>query len=436
MSIGIAGWFLLLGGMLLVMGLLAPFMRTVPFTPAIVYLTVGLILGPSLFGVFHFNPFKQSQLLEVLTEVAVLVALFSAGIKMPAPVSWRRWRTPFLLAFLSMALTVALIAAFGYYLLAMPLGLAVLLGAILAPTDPVLASDIQVRQPGDHDRLRFNLTCEAGMNDGTAFPFAMLGLGLLGLHELGDAGVRWVLLDVLWASIGGILIGVIGGIGVGWAASRLRQARPDWSGSDDFLGLGMIGVIFGLSTLVGAGGFLAVFFAAVALRQTELRLAGLVPLASQDGDEAGAVEPPQVGIGALVYKEHLERLSEVALVLLLGGMLFMDSWSWAAVGLALFVFFVVRPLSVLAGLGLTRTPMRMRLMVGWFGVRGIGSMYYLMYAINQGLPQEMSLQLIHLTLVVVTLSIVLHGISAKPLIRRFWRDSDTMLRESGAMQRA
>lgn len=435
MSIGIAGWFLLLGGMLLVMGLLAPFMRAVPFTPAIVYLTVGLILGPSLFGVFHFNPFKQSELLEVLTEVAVLVALFSAGIKMPAPVSWRRWRTPFLLAFLSMALTVALIAAFGYYLLAMPLGLAVLLGAILAPTDPVLASDIQVRQPGDHDRLRFNLTCEAGMNDGTAFPFAMLGLGLLGLHELGDAGLRWMLLDVLWASVGGIVIGVIGGIGVGWAASRLRQARPDWSGSDDFLGLGMIGVIFGLSTLVGAGGFLAVFFAAVALRQTELRLAGLVPVASHNGEETSAIEPPQVGIGALVYKEHLERLSEVALVLLLGGMLFVDSWSWAAVGLALFVFFVVRPLSVLAGLGLTRTPTRMRLMVGWFGVRGIGSLYYLMYAINQGLPEDMALELIHLTLVVVTLSIVLHGASAKPLIRRYWRDSDDAEHGSAVGQR-
>lgn len=424
MSIGIAGWFLLLGGMLLVMGLLAPFMRTMAFTPAIFYLTVGLILGPSVFGMFHFNPFKQSQLLEVLTEAAVLIALFSAGIKMPAPVSWRRWRTPFLLAFLSMALTVALIAGFGYYVLAMPLGLAVLLGAILAPTDPVLASDIQVRQPGDHDRLRFNLTCEAGMNDGTAFPFAMLGLGLLGLHELGDIGMRWVLFDVLWASIGGILIGVIGGIGVGWAASRLRQARPDWSGSDDFLGLGMIGVIFGLSTLVGAGGFLAVFFAAVALRQTELRLAGLLPTVTEEKDEVSAIESPQVGIGALVYKEHLERLSEVALVLLLGGMLFLNSWSWAALGLALFVFFIVRPLSVLAGLGLTRTPMRMRMMVGWFGVRGIGSLYYLMYAINQGLPEDMALELIHLTLVVVTLSIVLHGVSAKPLIRRYWRDSD------------
>jgi NhaP-type Na+/H+ or K+/H+ antiporter len=435
MSIGIAGWFLLVGSMLLGMGLLAPFMRTLPFTPAIVYLTVGLILGPSLLGVFHFNPLKQSGLFEVLTEAAVLIALFSAGIKMPAPVSWRRWRTPFLLAFLSMAITVGLIAGFSYYALAMPLGLAILLGAILAPTDPVLASDIQVRHPGDCDRLRFNLTCEAGMNDGTAFPFAMLGLGLLGLHELGELGLRWVIVDVLWASIGGIAIGVLGGVGVGWAASKLRRVRPDWTGSDDFLGLGMIGVIFGFCSLVGAGGFLGVFFAAVALRQTELRLEGLLPVTSDENDSP-VIASPQVGIGALVYKEHLERLSEVALVLLLGGMLFLNSWSWPAVGLALFVFFVVRPLSVLGGLGLTRTPMRMRAMVGWFGVRGIGSLYYLMYAINQGLPEEMALQLIHFTLVVVSLSILLHGISAKPLIVRYWRGSNGQASETPFAQRA
>lgn len=424
MSIGIPGWFLLVGSILLVMGLLAPFMRSLPVTPAIVYLAAGLILGPTVLGVFHFNPLKQSALLELLTEAAVLVALFSAGVKMPMTVSWRRWRTPFLLAFVSMGITVGLITAFGHYVLAMPLGLAILLGAILAPTDPVLASDIQVRHPGDCDRLRFNLTCEAGMNDGTAFPFAMLGLGLLGLHEIGETGGRWLLFDVFWAGAGGIAIGVAGGTLIGWAVSALRRVRPAWSGSNDFLGLGMIGVLFGFSTLVGAGGFLAVFFAAVALRQTELRLSGYVPSVA-DEDDVPQLPTPQVGIGALVYKEHLERLSEVALILLLGGMLFIDSWSWPAVALAVFVFFVVRPLSVLAGLGLTRTPMRMRAMVGWFGVRGIGSMYYLMYAINQGVEGEMAMQLIHVTLVVVTLSIVLHGLSAKPLIARFWRRGDT-----------
>ena len=174
-----AAWFLLAGSLMLAMGLMAPLLRRMPLTTAIVYLVVGIVLGPTVLHLFHFNPLKESAVLEVLTEVAVLLALFAAGMKMPAPVTWPRWRTPILLAFLSMAITVGLVAAFGYYVLDLPLGAAVLLGGIVAPTDPVLATDVQMRHSGDRDRLRFVLTCEAGMNDGTAFPFIMLGLGLL-----------------------------------------------------------------------------------------------------------------------------------------------------------------------------------------------------------------------------------------------------------------
>ena len=183
-------------------------LKRLPVTPAIIYLAVGLLVGPTVLNVFHFNPLKESALLEVLTEVAVLISLFSAGVKMPVPVSFARWRTPILLATLSMAVSVGLVAAFAYYLLGLPLGAGVLLGAILAPTDPVLATDVQIRHPGDRDQLRFTLTCEAGMNDGSAFPFVMLGMGLLGLHELGDFGLRWALVDVLWATLAGIAIGV------------------------------------------------------------------------------------------------------------------------------------------------------------------------------------------------------------------------------------
>lgn len=124
--------------------------------------------------------------------------------------------------------------------------------------------------------------------------------------------------------------------------------------------------------------------------------------------------------GALVFKEHLERLSEVVLILLIGGMLFIDSWSWRAVLLALFVFLVARPLSVVIGLVGIRMAWSMRGMVAWFGVRGIGSLYYLMYAIQHGLPEDLALDLIQLTLVVVSLSIIMHGISVKPLMHKFW----------------
>jgi len=428
-----AQWFLLVGGLLLARGLTASILKRLPFTPAIVYLAVGLLVGPTVLNVFHFNPLQESALLEVLTEVVVLISLFSAGVKMPAPVCFARWRAPILLATVSMAVSVGLVAAFAYFLLDLPLGAGVLLGAILAPTDPVLATDVQTRHPGDRDQLRFTLTCEAGMNDGSAFPFVMLGMGLLGLHELGSFGLRWALVDVLWATVAGIAIGVLSGAALAHLGQKLRVESAEHKLMDDFLGLGLIGVVYGVSVLVDAWGFLAVFFAAVALRQTELKLTGADP-DKPDRLQTERIEPeaenarrdkepaPTVSGGSLVFKEHLERLSEVMLVLLIGGTLFLDSWSWRAVGLALFLFMVARPVSVLASLLGTRTSWPLRGMVGWFGVRGIGSLYYLMYAIQHGLPEDLALELIQLTLIAVALSILVHGTSVKPLMSRFLRD--------------
>lgn len=420
-------WFLFIGALLLFMGVASWSLRRIPVTTAIVYLAVGVIVGPTVLNLFHFNPLKQSALLEIMAEIAVLISLFSAGVKMPVSITFARWRTPVMLATASMAVTVALIAAFAVFVLELPLGAGILLGAIIAPTDPVLATDVQSRHPGDPDRLRFTLTCEAGMNDGSAFPFVVLGMGLLGLHDIGNFGVRWALVDVLWATSAGILIGAASGVALGHLGCRLRN-RFQHALLDDFLALGLIGVVYGISVLLHAWGFLAVFFAAVALRQTEFRLAcadspvsgwpasANEPLASDD------IEPiPLVSTGSLVFNEHLERLSEVVLILLIGGTLFVNSWSWRAVGLALFLFLIARPVSVLAGLTMTRAPWRLRGLAGWFGVRGIGSLYYLMYAIERGLPDTLALELIHLTLIVVTLSILLHGFTAKPLMNHFWR---------------
>ncbi len=429
----IAQWFVLVGALLLVMGVASTVLKRVPVTPAMLYLVVGLIMGPTVLGAFSFNPLKQSPVLEVLTEVAVLISLFSAGVKMPVPFSFRQWRAPLLLASVSMALTVGLVATFGVWALGLPLGAAILLGAIVAPTDPVLATEVQSRHPGDRDQLRFTLTCEGGLNDGSAFPFVMLGLGLLGLHNLGENGLQWVLVDVVWATVGGIAIGAVAGVALARVGWWLRAAPQRQELLDEFLGLGFIGVVYGLSVWLHAWGFLAVFFGAVALRQTEMRLArraqvapfaeapvsvGAVPSAAAGGEAVSTVSQ-----GALVFKEHLERLSELVLVLLLGGALYRDSWSWAAVGLALFLFFVARPLSVWIGLLGMRTISPVRGMTAWFGVRGIGSLYYLMYAIQHGLAEPLALQLIQLTLIVVVLSILLHGVSVKPMMKGLWRRS-------------
>ncbi len=420
-------WFVLIGCLMLARGLAATTISRLPFTSAMVYLFAGLLLGPVALDIFRFDPIEESKLLETLTEIAVLVSLFSAGVKMPVPITRKRWAPAFRLAWLSMSINVGLVAAFAYFVLGLPLGAGVLLGAVLAPTDPVLATDVQVRHADDRDQLRFTLTCEAGMNDGSAFPFVMLGLGLLGAHELGEYGWRWLAFDVIWGTAGAIILGALGGAALGKISWMLRGKDPKHEVLDDFVGLGLIAVVYGVCVLSKTWGFLAVFAAGVALRQTELVLSGAhkdrqgLLVADTPSADPAVQETPTVSAESLVFKEHIERLSELTLVLLLGGMVSLQNWNWQTVGTALFLFLVARPLSVVLGLAWSDTTTRVRSIIGWFGVRGIGSIYYLMFAINHGLPKSLAPDLIQITIVVVMLSIIVHGTSVKPLLDRFWR---------------
>ena len=192
-----AAWSLVVGLMLITLVLSGTFLKRLPLSNAMLYLAAGFILGPAGWSVLAISPLNHAVILERLTEVAVLISLFSVGLKLGLPLSNRHWLLPLRLAFLSMALTVGLITAASMMILSFSLGTAVLLGAILAPTDPVLASAVQVESSGDRDRLRFSLTGEGGLNDGAAFPFVMLGLGLMGLHDLGPLGWRWWSVDVI-----------------------------------------------------------------------------------------------------------------------------------------------------------------------------------------------------------------------------------------------
>lgn len=423
-------WFILIGLLMLARGMAATTISRSPFTSAIVYLGVGLVLGPTVLNLFHFEPADESGVLEVLTEVAILVSLFSAGIKMPVPFKRANWKAPMRLAWISMIFTVMLVAAFGFFVLGLPAGAAILLGGILAPTDPVLATDVQIRHAGDTDRLRFTLTCEAGMNDGSAAPFVFLGLGVLGLDETAGQPWRWLFVDVFWAALAAVVIGVAFGALTARLTWRLRMIKPRHDIMDDLVGLGLIAIAYGVATLVHAWGFLAVFFAAVALRQTELMMAGAPK--DQEGllepdtgksqvalDSAPGEAPITVSTESLVFKEHLERLSELTLVVLLGGMISLQEFTWQAVFMAAFLFFIARPAAVFLGLAGSGTPVRLQAMTAWFGIRGIGSIYYLVFAIEAGLPPDLAAQLTNIVLFTIMLSIVVHGLSVKPLMN-FW----------------
>ncbi len=405
-------------GMLLIAKTLGSSLITrLPMSAAMLYLAAGVAIGPLGWNLLKLDAFKNTLLLERLAEVALLISLFTVGMKFELKKQDIRWRIPVQLATVSMVITVGLITAAGMWLLSLPLGAAVLLGGILAPTDPVLASDVQMADITDRDRLRLGLTGEGGLNDGTAFPFVMLGLGLLGLHDLGENLWRWWALDVLWAVAGGLAIGFALGALVRRAIVYMRTQHREALGSDEFIALGLIALTYGLALLCETYGFLAVFAAGVALRRIDH-----APPANPPSDmvRLDAAEVPAHTMRQVErFNSQLDSFAEVGMVLVVGVLLASVRWDVRYVWFVPMLFLLIRPAAVAIGLlGTDAKPTQRRLMA-WFGIRGIGSLYYLLFAINHGLERGLAQQLLSITLVVVVCSVLVHGVSVTPLMRRY-----------------
>ncbi|HZY20427.1 MAG TPA: cation:proton antiporter [Ramlibacter sp.] len=429
-------WSILIGVLLIVMALASTALPRLPLSTAMLYLAVGVAVSPVGLGWARFGPLTHTVLLERLTEVVVLVSLFTAGLKLSHGLKDRRWLLPLRLATLSMLVTVGCIALVAWGLLGLPPGAAILLGGMLAPTDPVLASDVQVQAPDDRDQLRFALTGEGGLNDGTAFPFVMLGLGLLGLHELGELGWRWVAVDLLWAAAAGLGIGAGLGFVTGRLVLYLRREHEEAVGMDDFIAMGLIGLAYGTAVLAHAYGFLAVFAAGVALRHLvqqqssspeESRSAVEQAVAVPDRTAAQSIAvdpkhaPAYMAHAVLGFNEQVERIGEVAAVVVIGALLWAVQWGQVPWWFVALLLLGIRPLSVRIGLAGSGISGSRRRLTAWFGIRGIGSLYYLMYAVNHGLPADLAGQLTAITLAVVVTSIVVHGISVTPLMAAYER---------------
>lgn len=415
-------WILVVAGILLGMGLMASYVVSLPFTPTMVYLAVGVALGPSGWAVIHLDPNVRIELFHRCAEVAVVISLFTVGLKLRLPWRDKRWRAPLVLAFVSMTVTVWLIAVVAVWAMDLPWGAAILLGAILAPTDPVLASDVQMKHARDRDELRVAISGEAGFNDGTAFPFVMLGLGLLGLHDLGAGAWRWWAVDVVWATVGGIGIGGLLGLATGVLILRMRSRERPTVTLDEYLLLGLIGLSYSLAIKLQAYGFLAVLAAGVAVRAVERKQTGAnsrqAAKAAAGLGEAGAsvLEPGKMADALLSFNEQLEHILEVGVVLMVGAALLVVGLSPKALWFVPLLFFIIRPVAVLP-VWLTGRLTRWQFAgVAWFGIRGIGSIYYLMYALDHGLPPELARPMVALTFTVVAASIVVHGVSVTPLL--------------------
>jgi sodium/hydrogen antiporter len=411
------------------MALAHPVIQRLPITTPLVYLLVGICLGPWWQDVLRVDPILHAPWLHHAAEVAVVVSLFTVGMKLRMPLLDARLRPALVLAFVSMLITVGLVTVAGVWLLNLPVGAAVLLGGVLAPTDPVLASDVQTKESEHNDRLRLTLTAEGGLNDGTAFPFVMLGLGLLGLREMGVNNWRWWWIDVVWALAGGLLIGGLIGHSVGKMVRWLRQRGRPVAALGEYLVLGLIGVSYGAAAVLKASGFLAVFAAGVALRAAETASQNERRITKETGPDettpsnetAARDEPTYFTRELLQTNEQLERILEVGLVLVVGAAMMVTGLSTDALWFAPLLFLVIRPLAALPVLAVARFTRFEFGAISWFGIRGIGSIYYMMFAIDQGLPDELAEPFTSLTLTLVALSIVVHGVSVTPLFNYYIR---------------
>ena len=408
-----------------------------PLSSPILYVVVGAVLFSLPIGVSAPDPIENPALAEYLTQLVVIIALMGAGLKLDRPFDLREWTPSWRLLGITMPLTIAATAFLGWWILGLALPTAVLLGAVVAPTDPVLASDVEATEPeesvdpdidpaGQEGEIRFSLTSEAGLNDGLAFPFVYLAIALASISlrapdvegGIGPLAVTtlldWLLMDVVYRIGMGIAVGyVIGNVvarlifglqsGDSTATSDLASAME---GSE---ALAATLLAYGIAELAHGYGFIAVFVSALVLRHFEW-----------SHDYYQTLDD---------FAVLVERLLMAGVLVLFGGtivdgLLAPLTWQAAVAGVA--VVLLVRPLAGMIGLLGGKGTWQERAVVSVFGIRGIGSFYYLSFALHEATFQEFELivdanVLWAFTGFVVLVSIVIHGVTATPVMDRLDR---------------
>ncbi|MDE1185704.1 MAG: cation:proton antiporter [Pantoea sp.] len=431
-------WTAATGGLLLLMSLASGWIHRGPVTSFGLYLFAGVLCGPWMLNLLHIDILGHADLAAHITEITMAASLFITGLKLRLPLRAHAWRVGGLLAFPAMLLTVAGMTLLVRWLTGFDWPLALAFAAIVAPTDPVLASLISVNDARDDDALRVALSSEAGMNDGSALPLLMLALLMLHQPAFTFTDISlWVARDAVWAIGGGLVIGYAIGRVIGQLATHLRSAHQDVA-PNDILALALIALSYAAAQSLDASGFLATFAAGVGLRRAELRVVKRFPPEDVSEEEhllpaearvnpnqrlahggSGMVKSVGLVVGdALSFGDTIERLLAAAMMVVLGITL-AHHWNLTGIGLALLLFVLVRPLAVwitTLGCGL---PLARRLLIGWLGIRGIGSINYIAYAWVHGMRGPQAEQMVDMALTLVVCSIVLHGVTVTPLLN--WR---------------
>ncbi|MGG6267371.1 cation:proton antiporter [Leptolyngbya sp. AN03gr2] len=393
---------LVIGLLLLMVTLGSGWIARLPLSYALIYLFVGIILSPYGFNLIQIRP--DANFLERIAEIVVLISLFSCGLKMSRPLQYGAWRSTIRLIGLLMPITIFAVAAIAHYVLRLDWGLSILLGAILAPTDPVLASEVQLEDPHDRDELRFGITSEGGLNDALAFPFVYFGIHWIENESWRSWFHEWIAIDLVWAIFAGIVVGFLVAKAIKQIDKRLERFRTPDDLMEDFVALSAIFITYALTELVNGYGFLAVFVAGIAMRRRR------------------NAEYTQ---NQLHFIERIEKLAEIGTILLLGSMLRFEpmlKFAGDAFVIAFSLIFLIRPIGAwISTIGLKVHPAT-RWLYGWFGIRGVGSIYYLAYVFGHGLKGNDGEQIAWITFWTIVLSVLIHGVTSTPLMRWYERN--------------
>ncbi|WP_167996023.1 cation:proton antiporter [Arthrobacter pigmenti] len=401
--------YTILGIVVFAAALLPRLLRRAPISMPMVFLGGGVLAFALIDYLPTPDPVKYEVVTTHLTEVCVIISLMGAGLALDRPLGWRGWSTTWRLLAIVMPVCILVLAWMGYVFLGLGLASALLVAAALAPTDPVLASEVQVGEPADgeegfdrEDEVRFGLTSEAGLNDGLAFPFVYLAISisLVGVAP-SEWFPQWFLIDVLWRIGFGVLLGYGTGklLGRLFFSARSRSFRLS-NHSEGFVALAATFLAYGVTETFEGYGFVAVFVCAITIRAAE-----------RDHGYHRVLHS---------YVEQLERLLSVVILVLLGGAIargLLETIGWTDVVLALVFLLLVRPLAGYLGLLGGHTGTRDKVALAFFGVRGIGSLYYIGYGLSNGEFTAEANEVWAFVGLVVALSVVLHGVSATPVMR-------------------
>ncbi|MFI9012317.1 cation:proton antiporter [Actinosynnema sp. NPDC053489] len=388
----------------LLAALLPRLLGRAPISMPMVFLAAGAVVFSVADSLPGPLPARHGSVTVHLTELCVIISLMGAGLALNRPFSLRGWSTTWRLLGITMPLSMLAVGVLGWGALGWGLASSLLLAAVLAPTDPVLAGEVQVAEPadsGEEDEARFALTSEAGLNDGLAFPFTYAAVAISVVGAAPDAWLpHWLAVDVAWRLACGVLVGLL----AGWGLRKLFFAAPSEKlrlaeHAEGFVALAATFLAYGLTELAEGYGFVAVFVCACTIRAAE-RSHGYHRVLHQ-------------------YVEQVERMLTVLIIFLLGGAAvtgLLAGTGWRDVLVAAAVLLVVRPLAGAIALARGKTGPRERAVISFFGVRGVGSLFYVAYAVQEGdfADQDAIWRVVGL---VVIGSIVLHGITATPAIR-------------------